>query len=107
MKAKGYDTQVLTNFAVSAKIPREQRFCPFCPNLIEHELHFIFTCPIYKHLRKTYLEPSFPSVNSFRLLPHDAKFQILLSSLDTNISKFIALGLELRQFLVSKPKGND
>ena len=30
---------------------REERLCPFCPNkIIEAEIHFLFICPLYKHL---------------------------------------------------------
>ena len=28
-------------------IPKELRFCPFCPNVVETEMHFILHCPVY------------------------------------------------------------
>ena len=27
--------------------------CPFCPGIPEDELHFVFDCKAYEHLRKT------------------------------------------------------
>ena len=35
-------------------IPRECRFCSFCKNTVEDELHFLYDCPIYKDIRKKY-----------------------------------------------------
>ena len=31
-------------------IPTE-RACPFCPNQIESEIHFLIQCPVYEHVR--------------------------------------------------------
>lgn len=36
-------------------IPREFRFCPFCKNILEDELHFMFICPQYNDLRTRYM----------------------------------------------------
>ena len=34
---------------------REERLCPFCPNkIIKDEIHFLFICPSYKHLRNDF-----------------------------------------------------
>ena len=34
---------------------REERLCPFCPNrIIEDEIHFLFICLLYKHLRNDF-----------------------------------------------------
>ena len=50
---------------------KEERFCPFCPQAVEHETHFMFTCPTYSHLRERYLQPITNSIRSFQYLPHD------------------------------------
>ena len=31
--------------------PASERYCPFCPNIIEDEFHFILQCSIYHNLR--------------------------------------------------------
>jgi hypothetical protein len=87
--------------------PKELRYCPFCPNIVENEKHFMFTCPSYTHLRKRYLEPVCNSIPSFQYLPHDAKLQALLSSLEKGTCKFIASSMDLRRFLTSRPKNTD
>ena len=33
------------------KTHREKRFCPFCPEMVEDEHHFLFECKILQHLR--------------------------------------------------------
>ena len=83
--------------------PKELRFCPFCPNVVENEKHFMFTCPSYTHLRRRYLEPVCNSIGSFQYLPHDAKLQALLSNLEQGTCKFSASS----KFLKSKPKNTD
>ena len=83
---------------------KDQRFCPFCPQAVENELHFMFTCPIYSHLRVRYLQTITNNIRSFEYLPHDRKMQILLTVMDQGTCKFIASSLELREFLASKPK---
>ena len=32
-------------------IPKELRFCPFCPQAVETEVHFLLLCPVYDLLR--------------------------------------------------------
>ena len=41
---------------------------------------------------------------NYQFLPYDAKMQILLSTMEQGTVKYIANSMELRQFLVSKPK---
>ena len=33
------------------RIEKSQRFCPFCPNTIEDERHFLLQCPVYDVFR--------------------------------------------------------
>ena len=37
-------------------IPKEMRFCHFCPNMVETESHFLFYCTAYKPIRTTMYE---------------------------------------------------
>ena len=70
--------------------PRMERFCPFCPQAVENELHFMFTCSAYSHLRDRYLRPITSNIRSFQYLPHDRKMQILLSDMEKGTGKYIA-----------------
>ena len=50
------------------------RNCPFCPNCIEDERHFVFGCPKYQHIRDKYLtryieENGQPTLNIFLVDP--------------------------------------
>ena len=36
---------------LSPKMAKELRFCPFCPNKVEDEKHFLLECPTYKYIR--------------------------------------------------------
>ena len=84
--------------------PREERFCPFCPQVIENESHFMLICPIYSGLRTRYLSTITTSIQNFQFLPHDAKLQILFTNTEQGVAKYIATSMELRQLLVSKPR---
>ena len=35
------------------KIPKTERFCPFCPSYVESEIHFLINCRTYHETRKT------------------------------------------------------
>ena len=37
-------------------IEKNQRFCPFCPNMIEDEVHFLLDCKRFENCRKIFLE---------------------------------------------------
>ena len=37
------------------KIAKEHRFCPFCVNTIESEIHFLIQCPTYHPLEQNKL----------------------------------------------------
>ena len=60
------------------RIPREQRFCPFCPTSVEDELHFLTQCSAYKNRNELYTiiqnqVPQFVTLNS------QAKFIFMMS----------------------------
>ena len=82
----------------------DERFCPFCPNTIEDEAHFLFHCPVFSHLRNRDLEPSTSSIVGFEYFPDFFKLKTIMSDLKYDTCKFIANAAELRHFLVSKPK---
>ena len=45
---------VETGRLCNPSIPRENRFCFHCKNIVEDEKHFLLDCPQYKHVRKKY-----------------------------------------------------
>ena len=100
----------LSNHKLAIEIGRheglllEERFCPFCPTKVEDEAHFLFNCPVYSHLRNTYLEPVISPIPGFGFFPDDFKLKALMSDLKYNTCKFIANATDLRTFLVSKPR---
>ena len=51
------------------KIPREQRFCPFCPTKDEDESHFLMQCILYENRNELFMPaeteaPNFTNLNS-------------------------------------------
>ena len=85
-------------------VERDERVCPFCPNEVEDEVHFLLKCPILKHLRDEYLEPLTCTVPGFEFFADDFKLKTILTDVEHGTCKFIALATDLRNFLASKPK---
>ena len=72
--------------------------CPFCHDVLETEIHFIFCCPIYNDLREHYIEFKYYSRPSmFRLA-------VLLSSnsksIMSNLGYFLYKACERRKLLL-------
>ena len=85
-------------------IPREQRFCPFCEEQVENEVHFLFKCPTFLNVRN-YLSNYIQEHNqNFPALNDNEKLECLMNNIDTHIAKYIYNAFELRSFLVSNPK---
>ena len=84
-------------------IDKKNRFCPFCPNIVEDEKHFLLKCKAYNHIRADLLDRAkqvFPSICN---QPHDVRFFNLMSDQTiTAISNFIHRAIELRDFLLSE-----
>ena len=72
--------------------------CPFCPEVIETEIHFVFCCPVYADLRDKFLDAKYTSRPSmFRL-------SVLLSSeskqVMINLGWFLLRAFERRSLLM-------
>ena len=82
----------------------KQRFCPFCPQDVENESHFLFSCPVYTFQRNTLLDPITRTYPYFSNLPMSLKLEFVMSYMDQNVCNYIANASDIREFLVSKPK---
>ena len=83
----------------------EQRLCPFCPNFIEDELHFLLDCRSYKPIRSMFMEMILKQHNFlFHLFSTEQKFRYLLTNLCHVTADFIYKICELRDFLLQHPK---
>ena len=83
------------------------RTCPFCPQHIENELHFLIQCPTYQHLRKTLLDNVKDTIIGF-YYPEDELFLfwfLLRNPVIAHLTaRFIKLSMELRTFLIDGHK---
>ena len=82
------------------------RSCPFCPDQIEDEFHFLVKCPIYTELRLKMLDDIKNIIHGF-YYPSDENFLFwfLLKNplIANNTGNFIRLSMELRAFLLETP----
>ena len=86
------------------KIPKELRFCQFCPNKVETEAHFLIHCSAYVKLRDRMFEQVSISNQNFQYYTEEQKIQFLLTNMNTYTVKYIVDSFELRQFLMRMPK---
>ena len=83
---------------------KEERICPFCPNKVEDEYHFLFECKAYKHQRLIYLNPIIRKIRAFQSFCVNEQLEILMCKMDNNLCKYISDSLDIRAFLESKPR---
>ena len=90
------------------KIERSSRYCPFCPNTVEDEIHFIVTCKSFIKVRIETWEKISQKIPSFQHLTDTQKFVLLMSdnSFISVIAQYICRALEIRNFLIDKHKNN-
>ena len=106
----------LSNHNLSIEKGRHQdlhlhdRTCPFCPEQIENELHFLIKCPTYESLRRRLLDDVEVLCIGF-VYPEDENFLfwLLLSNpiISDSTAKYVRLSLELRDFLLNQHRNND
>ncbi len=72
------------------KIPRERRFCPFCPGEVESEGHFLLACSLYRSNRGSLLEACKFLAPNFEFLSIEEKFVYAMSQGDLPTTYIIA-----------------
>ena len=91
------------------KIERHCRLCPFCPEKVEDEMHFLLDCKCFSKLRMELFEKTYQKIPSFPYHINAQKFVILMT--DSNIipvtAKYIFKMMELRNSLMENHKTNE
>ena len=80
------------------------RLCPLCRNSVENEAHFLFSCPIYQYQRDLFLNPIIIKHANFSNWTVAQKIELIMSNTNYNAANYIAQSLEIREFLINKPK---
>ena len=68
--------------------PREERFCPFCPESIKNEIHFLMECPAYSN-RDSFFHERSTLVPNFPLLNAEEKFKYLMLQENDSVNSII------------------
>ena len=85
------------------------RSCPFCPDQIEDEFHFLIKCPIYHELRNKMLHDIKDIIFDFYYPPDENfLFWFLLKNplIADTIGNYLRLSMELRAFLLENPRNH-
>ena len=80
------------------KLPKEMRFCPFWPTLVETEIHFLFQCSTYSIIRDIFHKTITENKPEFLWYTVDEKLEYIMTNIDENVAKYID-SLEVRTFL--------
>ena len=83
------------------------KFCPFCLDKVEDEIHFLIKCPLYVHLRAPFLDLMLADYINVESIPQNDLFTYLMSLSSFEVGNYIYKAFELRNFLVEKPKRVD
>ena len=91
-------------------IKKEFRFCPFCHNSVEDEIHFLTKCEMYSlHREILFNEIGKNDTTLMRIgLDDQAKFVFLMSNIKSTplVAKHLTKTRDLREFLLRKHKCN-
>ena len=106
----------LTNFRLSnhrlkietgrhQRIDKNKRFCPFCPDEVEDEIHFLVQCKTYK----TFRENLFDKIDTHRNFHHLDKTRKFINLLTNNnhineIALYLHKTFHCREFLLHNYK---
>ena len=89
------------------KIPREQRFCLFCPTKVEDESHFLMQCILYENRNELFMAtdteaPNFTNLNSQEqfIFPMSQENRVLNYKIISTIHEWFAKRLEYSENLI-------
>ena len=84
-----------------------ERRCPFCPEYVEDEQHFLVNCKIFYEHRKTLLDYANTVNVCFKYLNDKQKFIRLASDpkIMKETAKYLKKTFEIREFLLKPHKG--
>ena len=84
------------------KIPKHERFCPFCPTLIEDEMHFLLLCPAYSRIRVQLFEKL--NIISLQQRNQESLFVFLMTNwnITRSTANFLKTAIHIREFLMKK-----
>ena len=83
------------------------RKCPFCPEDVEDEFHFLIKCPIYKLLRESLFDDIKVLCIGFFYPPDEIFLMWFLVNnpiISESTAKYTRLSMELRNFLLEEHK---
>ena len=89
-------------------IPKEMRFCPFCTNSVENEVHFLIQCKTYDTLRKNFMV-KYSNNENFKNLDPIKQFSQILADTDNILEVAHAINkmFHCRNFILEKHKNFD
>jgi len=85
------------------KIERDSRFCPFCPQQVEDEQHFLIDCECYTGYRNILFQKIAETVISFPYIDKAQQFSILMNTSNNTsnlTAQFISKAMILRESLI-------
>ena len=88
------------------KIDKTERFCPFCPNHVETELHFLLQCKTFSHMRRILISEIDNVLPLFNINSDQDMLITLLNNenIAKQVGSYIHKTLSCRRFLINKPK---
>ena len=73
----------------------ENSSCPMCGHLLEDEVHFLFQCPVYLHLREKYISTESVSQSKWSNVRNILACENERKTI--NLSKYLTFALDIRK----------
>ena len=81
-------------------LDKTKRFCPFCKDQVENEIHFTISCPTYTALREPFFLKIQENSGNLMTLSDKEKFVCILAEPEAMTGKFVQTLMEIREFLI-------